>query len=59
MQYIILSLAFNLPHFPEIPIITHPESGKATYRESEAVSISCKTSGKPESHMSAGFIMEE
>ncbi|CAH3023855.1 unnamed protein product, partial [Porites evermanni] len=36
----------------EIPIITHPESGKVTYRESEAVSISCKTSGKPVPYVS-------
>ena len=45
-------LPFNLPHFAEIPIITHPESGKATYRESEAVSISCKSSGKPVPYVS-------
>ena len=38
---------FNLPHFAEIPIITHPASGNATYRESDAVNISCKTSGNP------------
>ena len=53
MQYIISKIwPFNLPHFAEIPIITHPESGKATYRESEAVSISCKTSGKPVPYVS-------
>ena len=45
-------LPFNLPYFAEIPIITHPESGKATYRESEAVSISCKSSGKPVPYVS-------